>query len=247
MRLFGLIGYPLSHSFSKKYFSEKFEKDRLVDCRYELFPIKSINELPLLLRDNPGLEGLNVTIPYKKQVLRFLNSSEIPSGLEACNCIGIKNGSLTGYNTDAIGFEKSLLPYLRLYHTDALILGSGGATEAIAYVLRRLKIKYSVVSREMKTGSAFIYEELNEDIINQHKLIINTTPLGMYPATNVCPDIPYNHISSRHLLFDLTYNPAKTLFLQKGEERGATIKNGQEMLLIQAEESWKIWNKNLTK
>ncbi|MBL7724269.1 MAG: shikimate dehydrogenase [Chitinophagaceae bacterium] len=246
MRLFGLIGYPLSHSFSKKYFSEKFEKDGLVDCRYELFPIKSIHELPQLLRDNPGLEGLNVTIPYKKQVLPFLNSSEIPSGLEACNCISIKNGNLVGYNTDAIGFEKSLLPYLRPYHTDALILGSGGATEAIVYVLKRLGIKYSVVSRKMKTGSAFIYEELNEDIINQHKLIINTTPLGMYPATNICPAIPYDHISSQHLLFDLTYNPAKTLFLQKGEERGATIINGQEMLLIQAEESWNIWNKNST-
>jgi len=247
MRLFGLIGYPLSHSFSKKYFSEKFEKNGLVDCRYELFPIRSIHELSQLLRDNPGLEGLNVTIPYKKQVLSLLNSSEIPEGLEACNCISIKNGNLVGYNTDAIGFEKSLLPYLTPYHTNALILGSGGATEAIVYVLKRLRIKYSIVSREKKTGSAFTYEELNEDLTKQHKLIINTTPLGMYPATNTCPAIPYNHISSQHLLFDLTYNPSKTLFLQKGEERGATIKNGQEMLLIQAEESWKIWNKNSTK
>ncbi len=242
MRLFGLIGYPLSHSFSKKYFTEKFEQEGLADCRYELFPIKSIDDLPQLITTNPALEGLNITIPYKKQVLKFLDHSFIPQGLAACNCIRVQDGKLTGYNTDAIGFEKSLLPLLQSHHTKALVLGNGGAAEAVLFVLRKLGIEFNIVSRKMHDGSTFTYNDLNDDVINKNTLIINTTPLGMYPNIDTCPDIPYRFISDKHLLYDLVYNPAKSIFLEKGEERGSAIKNGEEMLLLQAEESWKIWN-----
>jgi shikimate dehydrogenase len=242
MRLFGLIGYPLSHSFSKKYFIEKFEKEKIAGCRYELFPITSIEELPVLLARNPELKGLNVTIPYKKQVMRFLHSSALPAGLEACNCIRIRNGKMTGYNTDAIGFEKSLLPFLQPHHTKALVLGNGGAAEAVVFVLKKAGIEVSIVSRIIHKGSAFTYEQLDERIMTGYTIIINTTPLGMYPQTDECANIPYQYINERHLLYDLVYNPAKPLFLQKGEERGARIKNGEEMLILQAEESWGIWN-----
>jgi shikimate dehydrogenase len=242
MRLFGLIGYPLSHSFSKKYFTEKFETESITDCRYELFPLTSINELPELLSINPELEGLNITIPYKKQILPFLHSSAIPDGLQACNCIQIKNGKLIGYNTDAIGFEKSITPLLQPHHTKALVLGNGGAAEAIVFVLKKLGIAFDIVSRKIHNGSTLTYNDISERIINDSTVIINTTPLGMYPKEDDSPDIPYQFISDKHLLYDLVYNPAKTLFLQKGKERGATIKNGEEMLALQAEESWKIWN-----
>lgn len=243
MRLFGLIGYPLTHSFSKKYFTEKFEREGLRDCRYELFPIESISDLPGLIRQHPELEGLNITIPYKKQVLTYLDQRDfIPAGLEACNCIHLSEGRLTGYNTDVVGFRESLRPMLRTDQQSALILGNGGATAAVIYALAELGISYHIVSRELQKGSHFTYRDLDAAIIQSHPVIINTTPLGMYPQTDQCPDIPYDAIDERHLLFDLVYNPAQTLFLRKGAERGATIKNGEDMLLIQAEESWKIWN-----
>jgi shikimate dehydrogenase len=242
MRLFGLIGYPLSHSFSKQYFTKKFEQEEITECRYDLFPLKSINDLPVLIKNNPGLEGLNITIPFKKQVFPFLDASHIPDGLDACNCINISAGKLAGYNTDVTGFEKSLLPLLRSYHKKALVLGNGGATAAVIYVLRKLRIEFDIVSRKKHTGSAFIYKDINNKILEESTIIINTTPLGMYPDTDTCPDIPYRFITEKHLLYDLVYNPSKTLFLQKGEERGATIKNGDEMLALQAEESWRIWN-----
>lgn len=243
LRLFGLIGNPLSHSFSKKYFSEKFRKEGLTDCRYELFPIESIELLPGLLLSNPELKGINVTIPYKKKVLPYLFSSEnIPVELSACNCIDIKNGKPIGYNTDCIGFEKSLTPLLQSYHTSALVLGNGGATAAVVYVLRKLGINYSIVSRTIHNDSILSYQDLDKKIIQEHTIIINTTPLGLYPRVDDCPDIPYGFIGNQHLLYDLVYNPAKSLFLKKGEERGAVIKNGEEMLILQAEESWKIWN-----
>ncbi len=242
MRLFGLIGYPLAQSFSKKYFEEKFQKEGLMDCRFENFSIESIIEFPRLLTDNPALEGLAVTIPYKKQVLRFLDSEEaIPVGLRACNCIRIKDGKLYGYNTDYIGFEKSLVPLLQPQHTKALVLGSGGAAEAVVFVLQRLGIDSTVVSRRLYNGSLLAYDDLTEQTVKEYTLIINTTPLGMYPKTDECPAIPYNAITGKHLLYDLIYNPEKTLFLQKGEERGAAIKNGYEMLVLQAEENWKVW------
>ena len=242
MRLFGLIGYPLSHSFSEKYFTEKFEEEQITECRYSLFPIKTIDELPILLRNNPELEGLNITIPYKKQVLPFLDASNIPEGLDACNCINITGGKLVGYNTDVTGFEKSLNPLLKSYHKKALVLGNGGATAAVAFVLRKLGISFDIVSRKIHDDSSFTYKDIDKKMIEENSVIINTTPVGLYPNTEACPDIPYEFIGESHLLYDLVYNPAKTLFLQKGEEKGAIIKNGEEMLALQAEESWRIWN-----
>jgi len=242
MRRFGLIGYPLSHSFSKKYFTEKFEQEEITECLYDLFPLKTIDELPFLLREYPELEGLNVTIPYKKQVFSFLDETNIPGGLDACNCINITNGKLVGYNTDITGFEKSLRPLLRSYHKKALVLGNGGATAAVVFVLQRLGIDFTIVSRKIHEGAAITYKEINAEIIIDNTVIINTTPLGMYPDTDTCPEIPYQFISDRHLLYDLVYNPAMTLFLRKGEARGAAVKTGEEMLLLQAEESWRIWN-----
>jgi len=243
MRLFGLIGYPLSHSFSKKYFTEKFEKEGLTDCNYELFPIPSIDKLPGILKNYPQLEGLNVTVPFKHLVLSYLHSvAGIPGELKACNCIKIEGGKLSGYNTDYIGFEKSFTPLLKSYHKKALLLGNGGATAAVKFILKKLKIDFDIVSRTIHDGATLTYKDIDDKSIKQNTIIINTTPLGMYPDADGCPDIPYQFISDKHLLYDLVYNPAKTLFLQRGEERGATIKNGGEMLVLQAEESWRIWN-----
>lgn len=243
MRLFGLIGYPLSHSFSKKYFTEKFEREGLTDCSYELFSIASIDELPGILTLHHELEGLNVTVPYKQLVLPYLNSSEnIPAELQACNCIKIKEGKLIGYNADCFGFEKSFIPLLKPHHTNALVLGKGGATAAVTFVLKKLGIEYSIVSRKQKDNSTINYNDVDEKLIKENLIIINTTPLGMYPKSDECPDIPYQFITERHLLYDLVYNPAETLFLKKGKERGAIVKNGEEMLVLQAEESWRIWN-----
>lgn len=244
MRLFGLIGFPLGHSFSKKYFTRKFEEDSLTDCRYELFPLSSINELPALLEAHPALEGLNITIPYKKEVLSFLTASAIPAGLNACNCIKIKNGQLTGFNTDVMGFEQSLQPLLNKDHQRALVLGNGGAAESIMFVLKKKGIPFEVVSRKLHGVSTITYKDLSAEIIRSHQLIINTTPVGTFPDTGHCPDIPYEGITAQHLLYDLVYNPPLTLFLQKGKERGAQIKNGEEMLVIQAVESWNIWNQD---
>lgn len=242
-RVFGLIGYPLHHSFSEKYFSEKFAKENISDCRYELFPIKSIDELKQLVRSLPALKGLNVTIPYKQQVIRYLtDTSEIPDGIRACNCIKIQDKQLIGFNTDHIGFEKSLTPLLKPHHKKALILGTGGAAESVAYVLKKSGIPYSFVSRSPQYASIFTYREINAKKLKDYTIIINTSPLGMYPDVDNCPDLPYSALTEKHLLYDLIYNPAKTLFLVKGERQGAVIKNGEEMLAIQAEESWKIWN-----
>ncbi len=243
MKYYGIIGFPLTHSFSKKYFTEKFQQQNIMDCSYECYPIHSINELHELVKQNPNLLGLNITIPYKQVVLPLLSdASNIPAGLNACNCIKIEGEKLTGHNTDITGFERSVLPLLKKHHTHALILGNGGAAEAVKYVLQKLNISCKVVSRRIHDGSAFTYADLNAAIIEENLLIINTTPLGTFPKTGECPDIPYQYLNAQHLLFDLVYNPAKTLFLQKGEEQGAAIQNGYEMLVIQAEESWKIWN-----
>ena len=243
MNLYGLIGYPLGHSFSKQYFTEKFEKEGLTDCNYELFPIPSIDKLPEILKNYPELEGLNVTVPFKHLVLSYLHSvAGIPGELKACNCIKIEGGKLSGYNTDYIGFEKSFTPLLKSYHKKALLLGNGGASAAVKFILKKLKIDFDIVSRTIHDGATLTYKDIDDKSIKQNTIIINTTPLGMYPDADGCPDIPYQFISDEHLLYDLVYNPAKTLFLQRGEERGATIKNGGEMLVLQAEESWRIWN-----
>lgn len=244
MRKFGLIGYPLSHSFSPAFFAEKFAKEGHPDCLYEAFPIKSIEELGQLLKANGDLEGLNITIPYKKQVIAFLHeSSDAVNKIGACNCIKITNGKIKGYNTDVAGFEKSLLPSLTEEHSKALILGTGGAAAAVEFVLQKLQIPFLFVSRNKEAGQHVLtYNQITREILKAHKLIINTTPLGMYPRTDECPDINYPALTSRHYLYDLVYNPAQTLFLQKGAEKGAVTKNGSDMLVIQAEESWKIWN-----
>lgn len=243
MKVYGLIGYPLGHSFSQKYFTEKFLQSGISDCRYDLFPLETINRLPALLQHTPGICGLNITIPHKQNVIPFLDdTTHLPKGLSACNCIKITEGKMVGFNTDIAGFEQSLSPLLKPYHTNALVLGNGGAAEAVKFVLNKLKILYKVVSRELHSDSQLTYRNLNEKIIEEHLLIINTTPLGTFPNIEECSDIPYQYLTPQHYLFDLVYNPGKTLFLQKGEEKGASIKNGYEMLVLQAEESWKIWN-----
>ena len=243
MRLFGLIGYPLTQSFSKKFFEEKFDKEGLTDCRFENFQIASINELPGLLTSNPDFAGLAVTIPYKRKVFPFLQSVEnIPEGIDACNCIQINKRKLIGFNTDYIGFEKSLRPLLKPHHKKALILGNGGATDAVVFVLKNLGVGYDIVSRQLHHGSTLTYGDIDERVIKESQLIINTTPVGMFPNIDKCPQIPFQFITKEHLLYDLVYNPEKTLFLQEGEKSGATIKNGYEMLVLQAEENWKIWN-----
>jgi shikimate dehydrogenase len=243
MKRYGLIGYPLTHSFSQKYFTEKFEKEGIRDCIYLNFPITSIEALPGLLGDDL-LCGLNVTIPYKQEVLRYLDQrSEVVSAIGACNCIRIDNGRLTGHNTDVVGFELSLLPKLGSHHRQALVLGSGGASKAVEYVLSKLGIAYRLVTRRPRAGSDDLsYEAVDAAVMAEHTLIVNTTPLGMYPKVDEAPALPYEAVGERHYFFDLVYNPARTVFLQRAEERGAVVENGHEMLLLQAEESWRIWN-----
>jgi shikimate dehydrogenase len=242
MRFFGLIGYPLTHSFSKNYFAEKFKNEGIDDCQYENFELADINELSEVLDSHPELLGLNVTIPYKESVLAFINESDdVVKKIKACNCIKILEKKLIGYNTDVVGFEKSLLKKLNSSHKNALILGTGGAAKAVEYVLRKRRIHYHYVSRYPSVKN-FSYEQLTPSIMEKHSLIINASPLGMYPKVTEAPPLPYEAITEKHFLFDLIYNPEKTLFLRKGEERGAEIENGYGMLVEQAEESWKIWN-----
>ncbi len=241
MPALGLIGYPLGHSFSQRYFSEKFEREAIMGYSYANFPIPAIQELPGLLASQPDLLGFNVTIPYKRDILGYLHHvSPAVQAIGACNCVKISNGELTGYNTDVIGFEQSLRPYLKAYHTSALILGTGGAALAVQYVFDQLGITYQHVSRTSKNGS-LAYEQLDRSIIESHLLIVNTTPLGMYPDVTAKPPIPYEFLGGQHHLFDLIYNPPMTAFLQEGLDRGASIQHGEEMLHIQAEESWRIW------
>jgi shikimate dehydrogenase len=258
MKKYGLIGYPLAHSFSRKYFTEKFEKEGIADHEYELYPIKNLSDLPELISANPDLCGLNVTVPHKIGVMFYLDRVDpAAKEIDAVNCIKmIKaepvgdffNGELStlkvrleGYNTDAWAFEASLSPLLKAHHQKALILGNGGAARAVAYVLEKLNIPFKLVSRRA-IGKQLKYTGLTKDIIKEHLLIINTTPLGTTPKTEECPDIPYELLTPEHLLYDLIYNPAETEFLKRGKERGASIKNGLEMLHLQAEKSWEIWN-----
>lgn len=242
MKQFGLIGYPLGHSFSKKYFEEKFAKEHLHDCVFDLFPIKEISEFKNLIGQYQNLTGLAVTIPYKEMVIPFLdNITDTAKEIGAVNCIQFENGKTTGYNTDVIGFEKSLKPLLKAQHTKALILGTGGASKAVQYVLKCMGINFLLVSRT-KSNNSITYEDISKEMLQTHLLIINTTPLGMSPNEEECPNILYQFLSSKHVLYDLIYKPEKTLFLQKGEQQGCVIKNGFEMLILQAEENWEIWN-----
>lgn len=243
MRYFGLIGYPLSHSFSKAYFNHKFEQEN-IPAQYENYPIPSIEEFPELLRQHPLLEGINVTIPYKEAILPHLhNMSEVVRKTGACNCIRIRDGRLEGFNTDVLGFEKSLLKSLQPRHDRALVLGTGGASKAVQFVLDKLRIPFTVISRTADPGAGILsYAELDAELQHNSRLWINTTPLGMHPNVDSCPPVDYAQLGSEHYLYDLVYNPAETLFLKKGKERGAITENGHDMLLIQAEEGWKIWN-----
>lgn len=246
MKLYGLIGYPLDHSFSKKYFTEKFKKEGLTDCSYELFPIKSIRDFSSIINSNPLLKGLNVTIPYKQQVLQFVtDTSNDVREIGAANTIKIKNNKLIAYNTDIIGFEKSFVKNLSLLHKKALVLGTGGSSKAVQFILKKLYIDFLLVTRSLHPQNGMVnYSMIDEKIINDYPVIINCTPVGMYPNETEYPPLPYQFISEKNYLFDLIYKPDKTLFLQKGEQMGAVIKNGYEMLAIQAEESWKIWNED---
>ena len=246
MKTYGLIGYPLGHSFSQRYFTEKFENES-INARYLNFPISYMDDFPELFTHHPYLAGLNVTIPYKEQVFRFINEVDpVAEKIGAVNVIKITwdnlNYTLKGYNSDITGFKKSIFPLLTIDHKKALVLGTGGASKAVVAALEQLNIDFRHVSRTPEDENTLSYEQLNEDIISEHKLIINTTPLGMYPKTDACPDIPYEALTPGHLLYDLVYNPEETLFLKKGKEKGAKTKNGLEMLHLQAEEAWRIWN-----
>ncbi|MBQ3624294.1 MAG: shikimate dehydrogenase [Prevotella sp.] len=245
MDKYGLIGYPLGHSFSISYFNEKFESEG-IDAVYENFEIPQIDDVKEIIDSNPDLKGLNVTIPYKQQVLKYIKElSPEAKAIGAVNVIRIEHKGnktvLKGFNSDVIGFTKSIEPILNTYHKKALILGTGGAAKAVQYGLQSLGIETLFVSRTKKKN-AITYEEVTADIVREYNVIVNCTPVGMYPHIDECPKLPYEAMDSHTLLYDLLYNPDETKFLRLGAERGATVKNGLEMLLLQAFVSWEIWN-----
>lgn len=243
--LYALVGKNISYSFSRGYFTEKFEKLDLKNHEYINFDIQSIQELPQRIKENKKqLKGMNVTIPYKLDVFNFLDRIDKKAlKVGAVNTIKItKKGRLKGYNTDVYGFKKSLKPLLKKHHKKALILGTGGASKAVAYVLESLGVKYKYVSRTPEGKKQISYQDIDKELIESYSVIVNCTPLGTRPNVENCPDIPYKFLSDKHLLYDLIYNPSETTFLCRGKEQGATIKNGLEMLELQAEKAWKIWN-----
>ena len=260
MKKYGLIGFPLTHSFSKKYFTEKFEREHIKDVEYDLYPLEHIKDLQDMLDLHPDIHGLNVTIPHKVGMLKYLDWIEHDARVAgAVNCIRVIAESpvlasflgevgevghdfrLEGFNTDIYGFEESLKPLITDEHETALVLGDGGAARAVKCALDNLGIGMTIVTRK-PTPKGILFKDLKPYHIKRHKLIINTTPLGTAPNIDECPPIPYEALTPEHLLYDLVYNPEKTLFLKKGEEQGAKIKNGYEMLTLQAEKSWAIWN-----
>jgi len=240
---FGLIGKDIEYSFSRAYFKKKFEAEGLKHT-YENFDLETIDEFTVLISQNKNIKGMNVTIPYKEAIIPFLDKlNKKAKKIGAVNTIKItKKGKLIGFNTDYYGFTKTIKPLLKPHHQNALILGTGGASKAIAYSLKKLNIKINYVSRSKSNNSNFTYNDLNDTIISNHQIIINCTPLGTHPNTHECPDIPYDAISNKHLLFDLIYNPEETKFLANGKCKGATISNGLKMLEYQAEKAWQIWN-----
>ena len=247
MRKFGLIGYPLSHSFSQKYFSDKFEAEG-IDAEYCNFPIESIDDLNDVLRTEPNLVGLNVTIPYKTAIIPFLDEvASCANSIQSVNTVCVtrtNNGwTLRGANTDVIGFKESIASHVS-GHSQALILGTGGAAKAAFHVLEDMGLECNSVSRRPDEGD-FTYEELTPEDIWEHSIIVNCTPLGMYPKIDDAPEIPYESITPEHVLFDMIYNPEETVFLKHGRKRGATTINGLKMLERQAEESWRIWNNEI--
>jgi shikimate dehydrogenase len=241
---FGLVGKNISYSFSRKYFATKFESEVFENYSYENFDLNSITEFPEIFKKNVNIKGLNITIPYKEEVIPFLDKlSKQATAIGAVNTVKItKKGKLKGYNSDWYGFKKAIKPFLKNHHKKALILGTGGASKAIAYALEQMKITYSFVSREANSNS-ISYELLNQTTFENHQIIINTTPLGTFPDVGEFPFLPYSFFTSNHIAFDVIYNPEKTQFLKRAEKNGATIVNGHSMLVNQAEKSWKIWNK----
>ena len=239
---FGLVGKNISYSFSKGYFGDKFEKLNLKDYSYDNLDFQNIEDFPEFIKQNPTISGLNVTIPYKEAIIPFLDKlSKRATEIGAVNTIKItKSGKLKGFNTDYIGFQKSIEPLINENHKKALILGTGGASKAVAYALKQIGIPYLFVSRKAIVNSIG-YNQINEKTFEEFQIIINCTPVGTFPNTNSCPEIPYEYFTSIHIAFDLIYNPAETLFLNKAKEKGAIIKNGLEMLTLQAEKSWAIW------
>ncbi|AFJ90914.1 shikimate dehydrogenase [Blattabacterium sp. (Blaberus giganteus)] len=249
IKIYGLIGKDIKYSFSQKFFLEKFQKESIVNTNYEIFDIPKIENV-LYVFKTPYLEGCNVTIPYKTSIIPFLTKI-VPEAksIGSVNVIKIYNQCKTGFNTDVLGFESSFKKDLNNQfikknkkNLQALILGTGGVSKTISFVLEKLQISYKYVSRNKKKNKNFlVYEDLNQNLLEEHKIIINCTPVGTYPNVDLCPNIPYQYISSEHYFYDLVYNPNKTLFLKKAEKKGALIKNGLEMLYLQAEESWNIW------
>ena len=235
----GLIGYPLGHTFSPSFFEKKFQHLRITNSEYLAYPIENIRKVNEIFEK--GVTGLNVTIPYKEQIIPYLDELSVEAfEINAVNTIKIKDGRRIGYNTDSYGFEFSLKKLIGNNSVEeALVLGTGGASKAIIFVLNKLSINFKLVSRN---NNHLTYAELDEKVIEQSQLIINTTPLGMHPKINECPDIPYSALTAKHFLYDLVYNPEKSLFLEKGEMQGCSIKNGYEMLILQAEKAWEIWN-----
>ncbi|WP_298221022.1 shikimate dehydrogenase [Flavobacterium sp.] len=244
MKIYGLIGKNISYSFSKKYFTERFANTNAMDCVYENFDIDSIDDFPKLIQNNPDLMGLNVTIPYKESIIPYLHSlSKKATKIGAVNVIGFtKKRNLKGYNSDYYGFKKSLKTVLQPHHQKALILGTGGASKAVAFALEELAIPFAFVSREDHTNTT-TYERLNATTFDNYQIIINCTPLGTSPNTKEFPPIPYQFFTEKHLAFDLIYNPEESQFLKKAKKKGATTKNGMDMLIFQAEKAWEIWNR----
>ena len=242
MRQFGLIGRNISYSFSKSYFADKFINENIVDAVYNVFDLQQIDEVEKVFATE-GLVGFNVTIPYKQEIIPFLDElSPEAKAIGAVNTVLIKNGKRIGHNTDCYGFHHSILPLLDSHHKKALVLGNGGAAKAVFYILDELNIAYKIVSRTTLENQ-FTYDDLDEKIISQHQIIINCSPVGTFPNIENAPLLPYQFILEKHLLYDLIYNPPVTKFLENGQNNGAKIKNGHEMLVLQAEKAWKIWNK----
>jgi shikimate dehydrogenase len=247
MRKFGLIGYPLGHSFSKKYFTEKFLKENIKDCSYENYPLENLDNFRELVSVEKELCGLNITIPYKSEIIRFLDVIDNEAEeIGAVNVINIRRYhnhiTLCGYNSDITGIHDTLLPYVGDSLQNAIVLGTGGSSRAVCHVLKKFGMNVSLVSRDRKPG-VFIYSDIDKAFLDRTRIIVNTTPLGMYPNISGLPDINYNDLNSNHILFDLVYNPEITSFLRRGAEQGCTIISGLKMLHSQAEKSWELWNR----
>lgn len=241
MDKYGIIGYPLEHSFSRAFFTEKFQREH-IDAEYVNFEIPSADMLPGIVQANPNLRGLNVTLPHKEAVIPMLNElSDEAKEIGAVNVIRVRDGRLKGFNSDIIGFMDSIRPLLKPWHQHALVLGTGGASRAIRVGLQRLGIEWTYVSRTPALGR-LTYADLTSDLMEHYQVIVNCSPVGMFPRVDACPDIPYQLLTGRHLLYDLVYNPQETLFLKRGAEHGAAVKNGLEMLHLQALASWRFWN-----